>query len=171
MNTPLPFQYFPVSSDSLIVGNTYIIINIRTTINYGPRIFKGIHNDMLGYDAGLGATIWEPILYMMCVSPPPHITPLDIDSAEDIGELTEGQSIVLKDYLDPIAYTPYENGDNCVMIIYPNGNIQANVRCFIYKSVFLKQWFEMNHTSDPQTRIHITQSMIRRFRYCCINDS
>jgi len=155
-----------LSSDSLVIGNTYIFINISTTITYGPRIFKGIHNDMLGYDAGLDATIWEPISNIACVS-----TSLDIDSAEHIGELTEGQSIVLKDYLDPIAYTHYETGDNCVMIIHPNGNIQANLRCFVYKAAFLKQWFEMNNITDPQTRIHITQSMIRRFTYCCVNDS
>lgn len=147
---------------SLNVGSTYIFVNNFRNITYGPRVFKGISPiwNFLGIDAGLGATSWEPA---ECFS----IYNLDVDigSAEYIGDLKEGEQIVLKDYIDPILYTQYEDGDECVLVIHPNGRIHYKENCFVYKADSLKKWFDTGNTTEPQTRIEVKQCMLRRFTY------
>lgn len=153
--------------NSLVIGNTYMVVNAITNRNYGSRIFKGIgYYNMLGFDAGFNATSWEPIenLRVYTAAIPSYI-PLDIETAEDIGELKEGSTIVLKDYEEPILYKKINDGDECVLIIHPYGNIFSKERCFVYIAESLKQWFQTGNTTDPQTRIPITQTMLRRFIY------
>ena len=157
--------------NSLVIGNTYTIVNARSNRNYGSRIFKGVgFYNMVGFDAGLNATCWEPIenLRIYTAAAIPIYTPLDIDTAEDIGELLEGSTIVLKDYEDPILYNKFNDGDECVLIIHPHGNIYSKERCFVYIAKSLKQWFQTGNTTDPQTRIPITQAMLQRFIYRCV---
>lgn len=156
---------------SLNIGSTYVFVNTHRNRNYGQRIFKGINTmNFLGVDAGLGASFWEPAehfsVYNLADTYIESIE-LDIGSAEYIGDLKEGEDIVLKDYMDPILYTEYEDGDECVLVIHPNGRIHYKENCFVYKADSLKKWFDTGSREEPQTRIQIKQSMLRRFTYRC----
>jgi hypothetical protein len=150
---------------------------------------------MIGMDAGNGASCWEPIVninvydisvdvsgftrttLMPTLAPPANVggaslgnanvgnATLILSSVENIGDLREGDGIVLKDYEEPISYRSFNDGDTGILFINPNGNIQSEQRCFVYFSENLNNWFATGNRTDPQTRIPIQQNMLRRFTY------
>ena len=167
-----------LSYESLILGNTYTFVNNRTNLNYGQRAFKGFdYGYMIGMDAGHGATSWEPIVNINVYDISVDVSgftrttlmpSLFLISVENIGDLREGDGIVLKDYEEPISYRSFNDGDTGILFIHPNGNIQSEQRCFVYFSENLNNWFATGNRTDPQTRIPIQENMLRRFTYRCL---
>jgi len=93
---------------------------------------------------------------------------LFLSSVQYIGDLREGDGIVLKDYEESISYRSFNDGDTGVLLIHPYGNIQSEQRCFVYFSENLNNWFATGNRTDPQTRIPIQQNMLRTFTYRCL---
>ena len=90
---------------------------------------------------------------------------LNIATAPHIGVLIEGDDITINDR-NSISLTDFEDGEECVLIKHPNGNFTANgERCFVYHVESLQGWFDAGNTSEPLTRVPITQSMLQRFNY------
>ena len=91
---------------------------------------------------------------------------LDIAAAPHIGVLTEGTGITITDR-NSVSLTDFEDGEECVLIKHPNGNftLTSGERCFVYHIPSLQGWLDAGNTSEPLTRVPITQAMLQRFKY------
>jgi hypothetical protein len=91
---------------------------------------------------------------------------LNIASAPHIGVLTEGTDITITDR-NSVSLDDFEDGEECVLIRHPNGNftLTSGERCFVYHIPSLQGWLDAGNTSEPLTRVPITQAMLQRFRY------
>lgn len=91
---------------------------------------------------------------------------LDIAAAPHIGVLTEGTDITITDR-NSVSLTDFEDGEECVLIKHPNGNftLTSGERCFVYHIPSLQGWIDAGNTSEPLTRVPITQAMLQRFKY------
>lgn len=160
----------PVSYEELVVNNIYVRRYKTTNVISQPSRYLGIDNQhaefygtiYLRFDGDFNSVFIEPIelidIYPSDIIEVPHVN-LDISLAPHIGNLQEGIDIQLKDDVDPISHTAFENGDECVEII-------LDQRYFVHKIELLQGWFNTGRREEPTTRINVRQNMLRRFTYC-----
>jgi len=176
----------PLSYEQLVEGNLYIR-RFRDNGQILPAaVYKGIclaqtdfnETIYIKFDAGFNACFIEPasnydIFDIEAFIPPfepiAHYI-LNISNSEHIGDLVEGINIKLIDEKDPISYELFKNGDACLKIIHPQGNVTTEIknttyRCFVYNQESIQTWFNTGSSEEPQTRIPLRQDMLKRFTY------
>lgn len=141
-------------------SNPHFAINITPSENAFTITIGHNENDIVYFDTISDALIEQlkDIIHTIKKT-------LRISNATHIGVLREGTDILITDR-NSISLDDFKDGEECVLIKHPNGNFTTNgEKCFVYHVETLQDWFDAGKTTEPLTRVPITQEMLQRFTY------
>jgi len=110
----------------------------------------------------------EPIIAAPLMAVPLPLGYLNTTAAVNIGTLTEGTDVLLTEDVDSISHEPFQDGDICIQIVHPTGNVtllNPAHKGFVYHAESLQQWFNLGNKEEPRTRLILAQADLKRFTY------
>jgi hypothetical protein len=139
-------------------------------IRFEAGLNASVSDNVMAYDVYTPGT--EPIIAVPLIAAPliavPLIGILNTAAALNVGILREGTHIILTEDIDSISHEPFQDGDACIQILNPAGNVPSlnpAGKCFVYHAESLQGWFNLGNKEEPRTRLLLSQADLKRFIY------